>query len=189
MDKTPTPMDISLPNVGGARPVAGYDVGAFGVGGQALARGGERLGAGIENSAEQIAAKATEMQRQSVQTGLSNLSTAYVQNRNQYSLSNDPADLTNWQNANKAAETKFNTSTPDPSTPLGAHAQSQGGLMAAEEGLRISERGKAIASSTAEAGILQNIDSLAADTVYDPSGKPDLASGIRMQSLHADIVQ
>jgi hypothetical protein len=55
MAKTPTPEDIQLPGIQGPRPVAGYDVSPLAAGGQALARGTQQLGAGIEQGANQIA--------------------------------------------------------------------------------------------------------------------------------------
>lgn len=187
MPKTPTPQDIDVPNVSGARPIVGFDVSPLARGGQALAHGIETLGKGISGGAEDILKAQTEKQRLSVENGLMGLSTEYVKNRNQYSVSNDPADLDRWQAANKAAEEKFNTTTPPPNTPLGAHAQAKKGLVSEEENLRIAERGKTIATSQAHADVMADIEGIAADTRYDPSGKPDLASGQRLQSLYSKI--
>src|SRR5258706_3042577 len=52
---TPTPEDIPLPNVQGARPVAGYDVSAWGQGAQAIAKGVQTLGTDVQKSAQDIA--------------------------------------------------------------------------------------------------------------------------------------
>lgn len=53
-DRFPTLEDIPLPNVGGARPVAGYDVSPLARGGQALAQGVSNLGQSIEKSAQTV---------------------------------------------------------------------------------------------------------------------------------------
>jgi hypothetical protein len=50
----PTPQDIPLPQIGGARPVAGYDVSGYAQGAQALARSGQQLGAGLEHAGSQL---------------------------------------------------------------------------------------------------------------------------------------
>src|SRR6266478_4252825 len=99
--ETPTPEDIPLPNVQGARPVAGYDVSAWGQGAQAMARGVQTLGGDIQKSAQDIAETTTFQHKQAVEGGLNTLSNAYLTNRNQFSFSNDPADLDNWQKANE----------------------------------------------------------------------------------------
>src|SRR5882762_8178413 len=52
---TPTPEDIPLPGVQGQRPVAGYDVSAWGQGAQAIAKGVQTLGADVQKSAQDIA--------------------------------------------------------------------------------------------------------------------------------------
>src|SRR2546422_1008658 len=51
----PTFEEINLPNVGGPRPVASYDVSAFGQGAQALAKSVVSLGQDIQKGAKDIA--------------------------------------------------------------------------------------------------------------------------------------
>ncbi len=51
---SPTPDDIQLPGLQGARPVASYDVSPWGHGAAALSQGVSTLGQGIEKGAEQI---------------------------------------------------------------------------------------------------------------------------------------
>lgn len=53
-DRFPTLEDVPVPNAGGARPVAGYDVSPFARGAQALAQGVQNLGQGIEKGAQTI---------------------------------------------------------------------------------------------------------------------------------------
>jgi hypothetical protein len=50
----PTPQDIPLPQIGGPRPVAGYDVSGYAQGAQALARSGQQLAAGLEHAGSQL---------------------------------------------------------------------------------------------------------------------------------------
>src|SRR5258705_3521309 len=130
--RNPTPEDIALPGIGGPRPVAGYDVSAFGQGGQAIARGVQTLGAGIEKGAQEVAQVKLYQDRQAVENGLMTLSNAYINNRNQFSLSNDPADLDNWRKANEDARTRAGALFPPPATPLGAHAAGKADLMAGD---------------------------------------------------------
>ena len=51
----PTLEDIDLPNVQGARPVASYDVSAWGQGAQAIAKGVQTLGTDVQKSAQDVA--------------------------------------------------------------------------------------------------------------------------------------
>jgi hypothetical protein len=62
---TPTPEDIPLPGVQGQRPVAGYDVSAFGQGAQAIAKGVQTLGTDVQKSAQDVAEVQTYRARNS----------------------------------------------------------------------------------------------------------------------------
>src|SRR5258705_450681 len=190
--RNPTPEDIALPGIGGPRPVAGYDVSAFGQGGQAIARGIQTLGAGIEKGAQEVAQVKLYQDRQAVENGLMTLSNAYINNRNQFSLSTDPADLDNWRKANDDARTKFNGLVPQPNTPLGAHAAGKADHMAGEETFRITQRHHALATSQAEADSLQDIDNLRNTTTpasLDATGKPDITRQTQLEGVHARIDQ
>jgi hypothetical protein len=57
---TPTPQDIELPGLQPNRAIAGYDLSAAARGSEALTKGGQTLGAGITQSAQEIAKTYTD---------------------------------------------------------------------------------------------------------------------------------
>lgn len=180
--------DVSATNVQGARPVAAIDPSGYGRGTQALAKGVQSLGGDITKSADDIAAEQIEVHKRTVDNALTDLSTSYINNRNQFGLSNDPNDIANWQTANQDARTRFNTATGGVTPALAQHAQSRAGMMDAEEGFRVHTRGHEIQSSQAEADTLQESENLAGSVKsYDMSGRPDPTRTAQIQGMHSRI--
>jgi hypothetical protein len=162
MARTPTPMDISLPNVGGARPVAGYDVSAFGAGGQALARGGERLGAGIENSAEQIAAAQAEQARQQHNIATAQALTEKTALDGKFIGDTGFDDLADRRQAASAAITDKWAATMPPG-PIRQNFVATQSLRDAQEGLKGTEAAFKGKASTALANVDQDYGTLIRD--------------------------
>src|SRR5258706_2030762 len=123
---TPTPEDIPLPNVQGARPVAGYDVSAWGQGAQAIAKGVQTLGADVQKSAQDIAEVHTYRARNSALLAQDNALGDAIQLRDKYQpggekYTPDPAGLTQSYQTDLDAIAEKHLSTI-PEGPLRDHA-------------------------------------------------------------------
>src|SRR5579885_2207597 len=183
----PTPDDVPLPGIQAGRPVAAYDASGYGRGAQALAQGVSNLGQGVQKAADDVVALRTWQDQQAVENDLMTLSNAYLQNRNQYQFSNDPADIDNWRKANEDARNRFNQIVPPSTTPLGRHAALKADVLNNEESLRVTERNHALRTSMAEADTLVDIDNLRNSATYDPSARPDVTEGALLESVHTKI--
>lgn len=186
MAKTPTAMDIALPQVGGARPVAGYDVSAFGAGGQALARGGERLGQGIEQGAADIAAKQTEQLRQQADNAKTGFATDLLGLREKYQ--NDPDYTTvkqRWDGEAEALRQKYVSGFP--SGPIRDHMEGSTGQLRASESLLSSEKAFKGASDASLAGISQSLSTAIQTYKRDPADANDPTHSALVSGIHSQI--
>lgn len=183
--RTPTLEDIQLPNIGGPRPVAGIDVSGYGRGAQALAQSGIAVGKDIQSVAQDVNEYTTHMQTQAVQNGLMDLSTSYINNRNQFAFSNDPQAVTDWQNANQDARNRAVDAigkVAPPGSPLFQHFSGRAGLMQAEEDSHITNRTHELESSQSHADRLQDIEGLRI-TTPNPDGHFDPTEEERLRGV------
>lgn len=186
----PTQEDIQLPSVQANRPVAAIDVSPYGQGTQALAKGVQNLGQGIEKGAEDINQAQIQQHTRTVENGLMDLSTSYIANRNQFGLSNDPNDIKNWQTSNEDARKRFNSAIEGVTPALAQHAAGRAGMMDAEEGFRVHEHNHTVQSSQAHADSRGDIDNLAASVVIpDDLSRPDPTREENLRGVQARIDQ
>lgn len=180
MPKLPGPEDLGYVQAPEERPVGQINAAP-------LAQGAERLGAGISKLGGNLSELAATRANQSIDNAKTGLATSYLNNRIKFGQSNDPDDLDRWKAANQAAESQYSAAVPPAGAPFGDRAAALRGELSANEGLHIAERGHQVATSSAEAGVLQNLNAL--DRIQFPidESRPDVASDTVFQNTHGYI--
>lgn len=186
MAKQPTPEDINVPAPNAARPVASYDVSAWGQGAQALAHGEQALGQGVEAVGQDLVAVQVEKDRRSIENAKTGLATDYINNRAKYEEDNGPDVKARWDADNQAALQNRSKGLPT-SGPLAEHWQATTGEMTASEGLMSSKKQHAVSGDIAVSGITANLNTAITSYKRDPNDDADPTHTALLQGIHAQI--
>src|SRR6266849_4368089 len=186
--RNPTLEDVPLPNVQGARPVASYDVSAWGQGAQSIAKGMQTLGGDIQKGAQDVAEVQLYRERQAVENGKIGLVTQLLNNRAQFEDSNHPNVKTQWDAANKASYDKYRAQIPAPAgTALADHFDAHADQLLAHENLLSTKRQRAVDSDFAVSDISSTLNTLRKSVKFNPGETPDATIDAAISGIHTKI--
>lgn len=162
----PTPQDIGLPQIGGPRQVAGYDVSGYAQGAEALARSGQQLGAGIEHAGQEIGQEEMYRARNQALLTQDQLLGDAIQYRDQ--AKRNPALTPDEYNAGLDELVNKHIANV-PAGPMRDHALARTQIPIAREKASFNDQYTALQANDKRADFIDRINQLQNSTTWEPN--------------------